>query len=394
MQGFVTRSFRRARWRAFILTLLAAAMASASALARPADGVDPGVLPATANYARAPDCSNVTIRMPLAPRAKADSARICPEPSNMPLLQGDSLICFAYSTAAMISQRIGVVVSPLDVATKYFFANPASLAKISSPAVQDELRRLGRYAARIRLNRSDVDIEKDSNKSRRPYVDKLAGGEEDLAALLYNIGGVCKDADLRSYNGFGHARAFLRKQRVKWSLFAPPKVSYRTIGSAPRGLHSARADAVNNAWVHHTNRLCERTPLPVPLLPVAYRMAADRAAVLRMLAVGREPPKAKMDHMLAMIDYALDHGRAPAVGYTYWVYEERPDDDPDLTADHSSVITGRRKVGGACQYRLRDNVGEFCSAMYPAISARCRNGRIWLTETELRSAIYSVVYLR
>ena len=40
----------------------------------------------------------------------------------------------------------------------------------------------------------------------------LEGGEEDIAALLYNVGGLCKDQDLPSYDGFTHfaALALLR----------------------------------------------------------------------------------------------------------------------------------------------------------------------------------------
>lgn len=356
--------------------------------------VDPVILPATAAYARTPGCPTVRLSIPLAPHSDPAGDLVCPRPQDMPLSQGESYICFAYATADMISQRIGDVVSPLDVATKYFFADPAEVARGRSQAWNAARALVAADRLRIRLDRSDVDIYRGGNAAGRPYFDKLQGGEEDVSALLYNAGGYCRDVDLPSYDGYLHMRRFFRRQRVKWSIVTPPRLCYRTIGSAPRGLHSPRADAFNDAWVRYTDRVCRRRPLPVPLLPVADRIAPDRAAVMRRLKAGERPPRRRLDRLFAMIDYALDHGRAPAVGYTYWVYEQRPDDDPDVTADHSSVIIGRREANGSCQYRVQDNVGEYCSAMYPAIRARCRNGRIWLTEQELRSAIYSVVYLR
>ncbi len=98
--------------------------------------------------------------------------------------------------------------------------------------------------------------------------------------------------------------------------------------------------------------------------------------------------------MFSMIDYALDHGRAPAVGYSWYVLEAAAPYDTDLVADHSSVIIARRKAAGMCQYRVQDNTGEYCGLMRKGISERCENGKIWLTEEELKRTLYSVTYLR
>ena len=42
-----------------------------------------------------------------------------------------------------------------------------------------------------------------------------------------------------------------------------------------------------------------------------------------MLDAGRAPGAGTVSRMLAMVDYALDHGRAPTVGYSWYVLEER-----------------------------------------------------------------------
>lgn len=356
--------------------------------------VDRRILPRAPAYKRNAACAPVRLEVPRSRHFAIDGSLVCPTPADMPLTQGDSAMCFAYATADMISQRIGMVVSPMDVATKYYFADPARLALIDEPELRHNIAAHGDLAAVVRHSRDAVDISRDGNAARQPLFDKLEGGEEDLAALLYNVGGVCLDTDLPSFDGYKFARDFLRRSLLRATLAPGPNASYRALGTTPASLRSRTADAYNAAWVAETNRLCRRRPSPVPLLPVSYRIAPDRQAILEELQSGRKIARAKQDRMMAMIDYALDHGRAPAVGYTYWVLEEREAHDPDITADHSSIVLARRRADGACQYQVQDNTGEYCAAMKPEIRMRCENGRIWLTDAELREAAYSVVYLR
>jgi len=53
----------------------------------------------------------------------------------MPNSQGDSAICYAYAAADMISQRIGLAVSALDVATTFYFTDPSGLYTASDRLV-------------------------------------------------------------------------------------------------------------------------------------------------------------------------------------------------------------------------------------------------------------------
>lgn len=139
---------------------------------------------------------------------------------------------------------------------------------------------------------------------------------------------------------------------------------------------------------------CRRQSLPVPLLPVSYRVAANQHEFMEMLEAGRPPSGRDVTRMLAIVDYALAHRRAPTIGYSWYILQDRDPSDPDLAADHASTVIARRRSGGACQYLVQDNTGEYCTRMRAGIRERCRNGRIWLTEDGLKRTLYSVIYLR
>lgn len=360
----------------------------------PTERADPLLLPASVRYTRNNECSDVKVPMPLSTHSAIDANMISPQPADMPLSQGDSGICFAYATADMISQRVQTEISALDVATKYYFTDPSQLAKLANPDLQLHLRGMGDYRTAIAESRTTTDVSSDGNPDRYPYFDKLEGGEEDIASLLYNVGRLCQDRDLPSYDGYTHFSAYLARLRVWMQLLPPARSSRISLAGTVPALRSLKTDAFNEAWISHVESQCRRHPLPVPLLPITYRVATNEAAFMKLLEEGRPPSDAQVDRIFSMIDYALDHGRAPAVGYSWYVLEERDPNDPDLAADHLSVVIARRRVGSACQYQVQDNTGEYCAFMREGIGKRCELGRIWLTEDELKRSIYSVTYLR
>ncbi|PIU05879.1 MULTISPECIES: hypothetical protein [Methylobacterium] len=370
---------------------LAAALAVVPAGA--GERVDPRLLPARPAYARNPACAPVRIPMPPSTHALPGNVGLSPKPAEIPVGQGDSAICYAYATADMISQRVGVAVSPLDVATRFYFADPGRLADHPDPRVRAHLRAHPSYREDIAWSRNAVDISIDGNRRREPYFDKLEGGEEDAAALLYNLDGLCTERDLPSHEGYAHFTKPFAKLRFSASVRAPNQCFRRT-GATVERLRSRRADAFNDAWLRLTEARCRRRPLPVPLLPISYRVAANQLEFMDMLEAGTPPTPRQIERMLAMVDYALDNGRAPTVGYSWYILQDRDPKDPDLAADHSSTVIARRRQGGACRYLVQDNTGEYCSRMRPGVRERCENGRVWLNEGELRRTLYSVIYLR
>lgn len=361
------------------------------ALAGPAIAED--LLPAAPRYARSPGCPAVRIAMPPAAHALPGGVQISPRPADIPVGQGESAICFAYATADMISQRVGRAVSPLDVATKFYFADPERLAALPDPRLARHLRAHPRFREDIAWSRNAVDIDPTRNPRHEPYFDKLEGGEEDAAALLYNLDGLCDERDLPSHEGYAHHARFFLAQRYGAYVRAPNQC-FRATGATVERLRSRRADALNAAWMARVAALCRRRPSPVPLLPVSYRVASNQLEFMEMIETGKLPARTRIDRMLAMLDYALDRGRAPTIGYSWYILEARDPKDPDLAADHSSTVVARRRVGGRCQYRVQDNTGAYCAHMRPGIRERCEDGRIWLWEAELRRTLYSVIYLR
>ncbi|MBO1018658.1 hypothetical protein IPV08_01565 [Methylobacterium sp. SD274] len=358
-----------------------------------ADEIDRRILPVAPTYTRNATCASVSATIPFEIHTGTQDVGISPSPKDLPLNQGESAICFAYATADMISHRVGRPVSPLDVATKFYFADPARLATISDPHLKRHLRAHPAYRADIAWSRNTAEVTKDGNPALEPYFDKIEGGEEDTAALLYNIGGYCEDRDLPSNDGYRYVMPTLRSLRYRTRLH-PARQSFRAVAATASHLRGRRADSFNAAWIAHVEAVCRRVPLPVPLLPVSYRVAASQADFADMLESGRHPGRQKLDRILAMVDYALDRGRVPTVGYSWYLLEDRDPKDPDLFADHASPVIGRRKAEGTCQYRIQDNTGEYCGRMRDGIRERCDNGRIWVTESELRKTLYSVTYLR
>ncbi|RZK88892.1 MAG: hypothetical protein EOO66_17140, partial [Methylobacterium sp.] len=242
-------------------------------------------------------------------------------------------------------------------------------------------------------SRNAAEMSSLGNPQLLPYFDKIEGGEEDTAALLYNIDGLCEDRDLPSNDGYRYAAPTLHRLRYR-SRLAPRPMSFRSLAGTVPHLRHPRTDTFNAGWIAHVEARCRRASLPVPLLPVSYRVAANQAEFVEMRDSGTPPSPRAISRILAMIDYALDHRRVPTIGYSWYLLEDRDPKDPDLHADHASPVIGRRKVGGRCQYRVQDNTGEYCARMRSGMREACENGRVWVDEEALRRTLYSVTYLR
>ena len=364
----------------------------ATGSAAPAQAPDPRLLPAHPGYARNAACAPVRIAMPPATHRLPGGAPISPRPAEIPVGQGDSAICFAYATADMISQRVGVTVSALDVATRYYFADPAGLFRSRDRTLRRYLAANPDLTEEIAESRNDTEASKERNPLRKPFFDKLEDGQEAAATLLYNLGGLCPDRDLPSFDGYGqHLRTL---GRLRWTSRLAPKMSWRSLGGTVDRLRDPATDAFNAGWIAHVERRCRRLPLPVPLLPVSHGIADNQLDFMERARTGDPDLPRGSDRLMAMIDYALDHGRVPTIGYSWYLLEDRDPKDPDLHADHASPVIARRKVGGTCQYRIQDNTGEYCARMREGMREACENGRVWVGEGALRRTLYSVTYLR
>ncbi len=298
-------------------------------------------------------------------------------------------MCFAYSTAAMISQRVGFEVSPLDIATTFYLSDARRLAASADRSVRRLVNADKQLIPRLIHAQNAHDISTDGNARNHSYIDKLEGGEEDAAAMLANLKPLCPEKDLPSYDGFDKQISLL-DQMKRFAAHASPRMTFRSLVGSPASVRkSVAADYVNAKWMEYVNSRCKRIPSPVPLLPIVFRTAEDQEDF-----EVKKDSRVNSSKVLKIIDYALDRKRYPVIAYSYYTIQDRALNDTDRFADHSSVVVARRKTGNQCQYLVEDNSGEFCHRFKPEFRSRCEFGRVWMSEAEIDKAVYSVVYLR
>lgn len=342
------------------------------------DEVDKTFLPPEPRFERNDDCSPIEAPTYMGPVRR----------------QGDYAYCYAYATSDIISQRTHVQVSALDVAANFYFGRTDLLARSTDPIVQEYIKTHPSWLDLIHKHRKDVDITV-VKKSTVPYLDRLEGGEEDTATLLSNVKGLCPDADLpgdQAYESYKGMMDGLRKAHTA----APLNDEVGPVHEAYSKFRGRKADAFNMLWLNQVDNQCHRVQAPVPLVPVAYRIADSFEDFLKRSKRHAFNSPVEKNKMMSMIDYALDHGRTPAIGYSFFILQKHTADDPDLFGDHSSTVVARHKSNGQCYYQIRENTGTKCEEMDPQLrpESRCKDGYIWLSEEEITRTMYSVIYLR
>jgi hypothetical protein len=302
--------------------------------------------------------------------------------TEMPHAEGDYAVCFSYGSADMISQRIGRAVSPVDIATGFFLGEADRLLTDRRKlAALDKMRRM-------------IDVSSEFNPSQTPWVDRMEGGDESFAAEIAGARGLCPESDLPAVESFRDYMHELYYFRFLALAQGEEKVCRKGLFGLPVRLRNPMADAANLAWKRYVDSRCHRFRSPVPLIPVTYSFADDFETLARWKYEGWKPSAKQAGEAFARIDYALDHRRYAAIGYSYEVFEKRSPGEHEADIDHSSVIVARKKMNGACHYMVQDDAGESCISFYPKLRNRCILGRVWLSRSELLESLHSVTYLR
>src|ERR1700730_3482376 len=117
------------------------------------------------------------------------------------------------------------------------------------------------------------------------------GGEEDIAALLYNVGGLCKDQDLPSYDGYTHFAAYLALLRTWMRVFPPAQYSRIGLAGAAPALLSPKTDAFNAARISLLRDSAVVDPCQCRCSP-SDRVATNQASFMRLREEGRPPSDA------------------------------------------------------------------------------------------------------
>ena len=134
--------------------------------------------------------------------------------------------------------------------------------------------------------------------------------------------------------------AYLDRMR-RFAVHASPKMSFRFLPVKPGfGTQDERCGLRERKM----DRVCplesKRFSTPVPLLPIVFRTAEDQEAL-----EGKSGASIDSRQILRIIDYALDKGRHPVIGYSYYALQSRAPSDTDRFADHSSLSSRPKKIG-------------------------------------------------
>ena len=355
----------------FTLTVSTTAFADREALITES----PDLEAATAN------CDTVDYRKTLAPNR----------------FQGETSFCFAYSSATLLHQRTGIDVSPLDLATTFYFTHADALAANPHPEIQKYLTENPEWRRDIEAVRADADIDPSTattgERVQRPNFPFIGGGVEDVTVLLANAKGYCLDQDFPSHEGL-----IAHQQKIDELILLAETSTDRSTPPEMVGVHQKYRDPVadifNAAWLRYLEKSCRRVKPKVPILPVNFAVAKCFEDYAKKVASGALNPQREAKRLFNVIDFALNHSRSPAVGYSLFTFSPREANDPDLFADHSSAVVARKRLKNQCYYLVRDASGLLCGDYYPTYQKRCRNSEFWVTREELSKSLYSVVYLR
>jgi hypothetical protein len=335
--------------------------------------------------------------------------------------QQDSSLCFAYTSADLMSQQMGRNVSAAYVAANYALVNSSRLSDSQSPELRSHLDsydwRQRVDSARVSssfYDRSDKCLENDEPKDRVGILG-IEGGEEDVAILLANIDGVCLEKDFSSRGRLGFSQSDLRAASRR-----PDAASRRYLQDAMCGLKPAAQhllsqefmgdffstlEARQSAWVNDTlqgrwlQRRCQAMKPERPFIHEIEMLPMNRVTEISKGKLGLEP--AESERLFRSLDGALNSGKVAAIGYNSSIIEKPSGqtDECNKHSSHSSVIVARRfdRRRGVCEYLIRNSWGASCEGYRKDASVYCDRkdpGNIWISREELAKGFFSVVQLK
>lgn len=311
-----------------------------------------------------------------------------------PLDQGDSSYCFAHTASSLIQAKLGVRISPMQLATHYLLVSPSEL----TGPVPAEVRAMltPEFFAFWRNDRaSDLSsYAPDRILTETGLLD--TGGEEYPTLVVANFLGLCPESRLptgldvykpylASINEFHRQRALrgIPEQELREPLGEIPDPSARGMAWSYRH------------WVE--SRCGQRVRPSQPLLPHMVSLAPNLRAFRRLEKAGLLTAAAR-NNVQEAIDAALDSGRPISIGYAYADLIPETDGKKLGAAsaeevDHASVIAARRMMRGKCYYFVRNSFGDEQDDGYDKkFAGRLESGGAWVLPEEVPS-LYNAVWL-
>lgn len=330
--------------------------------------------------AQAGDCSPKDYRRELGPNRNQDELKWC----------------FAYTSADLISQRIGKKVSATDLASTFILSDARRLFESRDPEVQAYLREHPDFGELIKKMRNSEPLDYGPQGLFMAGM-KETGGAEDVTVMMANTKGYCLESNFPSrekdQDKFFHAvRRIIRRQveadATRFCLDVPqtPDATSAVIDPTSR--------AIARLYEKELDEKCRRRPLPAPLIPVMKKYADSLPEYFERIKKGEVKREESEKGLFDSLDYALDHGRVAAIGYSANLIMKPEPGEEDAHSDHSSTIVGRKRIGGACHYLIRNTWGSDCSIYLPKHRSKCKAGNIWVSGADLKESLYSVIYLK
>lgn len=324
------------------------------------------------------DCSPVDLRPLIGP----------------PMDQGDSGYCFAHTSSSLIQAKLGVRISPMQLATHYLLVNPSELGGKVPPEVKALLT--PEFFAFWQKDRA---TEPESYSPDRILTENglvNTGGEEYPTLVVANFLGLCPEsrlpAGLEVYKPYLASINEFHRQRALRGI--PAHELREPLGAIPDPVARGMAWSYRH-WVEM--KCGPRLRPSQPLLPRMISLAPSLRSFRALERAGLLTATAR-NNVLAAINAALDSRRPISIGYAYADLIPDTEEKAQKAAsaeevDHASVIAGRRKVGGKCYYFVRNSFGDEKDDGYHAkFKGRLESGGVWVLPEEVPS-LYNAVWL-
>jgi hypothetical protein len=311
--------------------------------------------------------------------------------------QDDLSWCFAYTSADLISQRIGRRVSATDLASTFILADATKLLESRDPEIQGYLRENPDFADLITKTRNFEKLDYSPEGLLTEKGMKDTGGAEDVTIMLANTKGYCPESNFPSREKV-QDKFFHDVRKLLYRRYRADRLKFCSDLPEAWDPTSAVIDPVSRAiaklYEEELDKKCRRQPLPAPLIPVMKKYADSLPEYRALIEKGQVKRGESEKALLDSLDQALDNHRVAAIGYSANLIMKPEPGDKDQHGDHSSTIVGRKKIGGSCHYLIRNTWGESCSIYLPKFRRRCEAGNVWVSGDELKDSLYSVIYLK
>lgn len=313
--------------------------------------------------------------------------------------------CFAYTTADLISEKIDLEVSALDISFNMIFSDTSFFKKQKNDRLKKFIRSNKNIFKDIDHAREIPDGQAASFYSGSNIFKGLElGGFEAAAIFLANAKDICPESQMPSSDIKIDELVDLSKAQFE-SINKHPSLSEK-LGAEFSFIKlvnstDVEAKALISIFQNNLNYMCHRIKINTQLIPKFIEIAGDLDDFKSELT--KNPLKLKLNQkkLINVINYVLTQkNQSLAIGISARSLRIRNDYELSLSyedflyaGEHSVLVVGRKFENNENYFLIRNSWGESCDGYIQKIKRNCENGYFWISEDDLLSTLYSVVYL-